>query len=144
MMHNLGVMLLEAQRCKEAIEVLERAVAVRRAVLRPGHTDLALTLLQLGRCHVQAGAPETAEPLLREGLDIAAAGFPAGHWQVDLQRIELGACLAAQRRFDEAEPVLVEGFESMRSPRRRNGGSSCIPAGRSPSWLSSIDKSCRM
>jgi hypothetical protein len=71
-----------------------------------------LALVRLG-----TGAPEDAEPLLREALRIRQATLPENHWRAAVTQGRLGECLAALKRHTEAEPLLIRSLEILRGNR---------------------------
>jgi tetratricopeptide (TPR) repeat protein len=94
-------------RLDEALAAALDALALQRAVLEAQHPDLAQALTLAGSLHVDRGAPEKAEPLLREALSIRQTKLP-GNWLTYNTQSVLGGCLCALGRKDEAEPLLTE------------------------------------
>jgi CHAT domain-containing protein/Tfp pilus assembly protein PilF len=64
--------LLEAERAREALPLVQEALAVHRELLGEGHPLYALSLTQLGRIHISQGEHARARALYWEALSIYA------------------------------------------------------------------------
>ena len=89
----------------DALPLLERTVALRRAALGEDHPDTALSLLRLGDALAEAHDVDRAEALYREHL-------AATEWAHGAQSVEAAAALArlvpllaVQDRTDEEAPL---------------------------------------
>ncbi len=74
----------------EAVGLLERSVALRRAELGPDHPDLATGLLELARARRDLGRPREARAAVEEALDIRARLWGDPHPAVAEAYFELG------------------------------------------------------
>ena len=83
---------------------------MKREVLRPDDRRLAINLHDLGRLHLQRGAPAEAEPLLREALKIRRTRFTDQDARTASTGSHLGDCLLQLDRLDEAEVLLVKSY----------------------------------
>ena len=83
---------------------------MKREVLRPDDRRLAISLHDLGRLHLQRGAPAEAEPLLREALKIRRARFTDQDGRIARTESLLGDCLLQLDRLDEAEVLLANSY----------------------------------
>lgn len=101
---NLASML----RDEESVGLFRRAMRTQDEVLPEGHPNRAYPRVGLASLYVEWGAPERAEPLLREALALRTEGLEPGHRLIGETLSDLGAALAAQTRFEEAEPLLLE------------------------------------
>jgi tetratricopeptide (TPR) repeat protein len=97
---------------REAGELFDRALALRRKILGSHHPDVAETLAALGSLRTETD-PRSAEPLLRESLAIRRATYPGGHWEIFEATNLLGQCLHALGQTDEARALLQEGHAGL-------------------------------
>src|SRR5262249_2208488 len=72
-----------------------RARAGFRSVSPPGHPDVALAALELGRTETARGRLDEAVPLLREAVATRTAVFGAASWKTAEAQIALASALAA-------------------------------------------------
>ena len=61
--------------------------------------------------------PGSAEPVLRECLEIRREALPEGHWLAANTESILGGCLTALERYAEAEPLLLESYPVIKAAR---------------------------
>lgn len=122
---NLASML----RSEESVELYRRSMRILDQVTPEGHPNRAYPRVGLASLYMEWGAPEAAEPLLREGLELRRGALDDGHRLTGETLSDLGASLAAQGRRAEAEPLLVEahdvlmaaeGIDGSRYRRARN------------------------
>src|SRR5687767_1903499 len=78
---------------QEKRELAERAVAIRKRLLRPADPDLATSLINLGVQRALAGDPAAARPLLERALAIREAAFGPDHTLVAGALQSLGGLL---------------------------------------------------
>jgi tetratricopeptide (TPR) repeat protein len=90
--HDLGLVLVELARDREAEESFRRAIAGYRKALPPDHPHLAHPLMGLGRLLLARGERQAAEPLLAEALAIRREALPAGHRRIREAEEMLAAC----------------------------------------------------
>ncbi len=99
---NLARSVMAQGRFDEATGQLERALALRRALLPPNSPRIGTTLFHLGVTQVEAGHPDTALPLFEQALTIHAASLGPSHPQTLETRSRLARTLARLGRHDEA------------------------------------------
>ncbi len=105
-LHDYGLALLGVERFDEAVPYLEEAVAMDRASTGPRSPDTGIALATLGGAHRRGGAPEQAEPLLREAVEILDEALPPGHLRTLAARASWGRALTDLGQMDEALAVL--------------------------------------
>jgi eukaryotic-like serine/threonine-protein kinase len=116
--HVLGRVHTSLSDFERAEELLQRALALRRAVAGPERRVLprlggdpgpaletAETLQQLGVTHRYRGDLQAAETAMREALAIRETRLPAGHPDLATSMDELGVVLSNQGRYPEAEAL---------------------------------------
>jgi serine/threonine-protein kinase len=113
---TLAEVLTVRGRYAEADSLLRGVLAVERELPKQ-HADLAKTLLASGTLHLAMRDPGSAEPLLREAVDIRRSRLGEAHWATAVSQSELGATLAALGRSDEARPLLTQAYETLRVKR---------------------------
>ena len=104
-------------RYPEAVAKLFRCLEGYAKVQGPQSLDLATLKADLGLTHLKVGAPEKAEPLLREALRVYDKTMPED-WRRFEIRSQLGEALVAQKHYAEAEPLLLEGYQGMIARRK--------------------------
>ncbi|RMH21026.1 MAG: hypothetical protein D6696_06745 [Acidobacteria bacterium] len=105
---ELGRILRNQGRYQESVKVLERAVALRRALYGERHLEVASALGELGTSRIMLGDPQAAERSLRQaerlfrqlGHDLEAAAALNG----------LGLALEDLGRLAEAEETLLQAL----------------------------------
>ncbi len=102
---GLAEVLIAAERCDEAEDVLRETVGIYRAMTHPDPWQFAGTLGLLGQALMRQGRPADAEAHLRESLDRFATP-PVKDPEVAHAQSRYGACLSALGRYDEAAPLL--------------------------------------
>jgi tetratricopeptide (TPR) repeat protein len=117
---NLAALLRERRARGDLVDDAEieslysEALELRRELRGDRHRDVAATLVGLGTFLLEKGAPQSADPLLRQALDIWQTARPANDWVVAETESILGACLAALGRFEEAEPLVLRGYPAVK------------------------------
>eukprot|EP00934_Nitzschia_sp_Nitz4_P006780 Nitzschia sp. Nitz4//scaffold145_size56662//27448//29252//NITZ4_006558-RA/size56662-processed-gene-0.28-mRNA-1//-1//CDS//3329536580//6770//frame0 len=115
--HNVGVVQLRMGQAKEAEEVLERAVAIRRKVLGNDHLDLALSLAKLGSARVVLQKFDEGLKVLREALRITRKTLGRSHktvaqilCHIACLYFEAGELYASEATFEDALDMYREVF----------------------------------
>ena len=98
---------LSQQRDRDAERAAEAAVTLARSTFERGHPQIAAALQVLGQVHVQSRAFSTAEPTLREALEIYAAAESDDASSVAVTLDLLAKCLVQQKRYDEARELVA-------------------------------------
>ncbi len=111
--HRLLDAYIDAERTRDAADLVLRLVAEVRKAQPPDSAELASALVMGAMDLMRAGAHEQAESLLRECLDIRQRKQP-NHWTTFNTRAMLGTTLLNQAKHAEAEPLLLAGYEGMR------------------------------
>jgi len=91
---------------QEAIAAEREVVAIKRALLKPGHESLTTSLRKLGSLLVDARQFEDAEFVLREACDATARVMPAGEADFVNARYMHAVALANLGERGEAESIL--------------------------------------
>ncbi|MEM8930904.1 MAG: tetratricopeptide repeat protein, partial [Acidobacteriota bacterium] len=100
--NNLAVLLQSRQRDREALPLLEQALALFEQALGPEHPRVASVLSNLAGTHERLDTWSQAEPLLRRAIALAEASFGRHHFQPLNPRTNLIQVLRIQHRHDEA------------------------------------------
>jgi eukaryotic-like serine/threonine-protein kinase len=100
MLDVIGQMQHDLGEFRDAQWMLERAVAIRRALGEPGALDLAQSLLNLAAVHRSRSEQAEARPLVEEALAIRRRALPADHPQVADAVYELGLVAATNRELE--------------------------------------------
>ena len=112
---------------------MQRALAIREAVLGAEHPDVATSLNNLAWLYQARGRYEAAEPLYQRALAIHEAVLGAQHPDVATSLNNLAELYWAQGRYGEAEPLSSGRW---RSARKCWGRSIPIwPKPQQPGWL---------
>jgi serine/threonine protein kinase len=64
----------------------------------------------LGQILLTRGEAESAEPMLRQALEMRISAIPFENWGRGQFYVALGGCLMAQGNYEEAESMLLEGL----------------------------------
>jgi tetratricopeptide (TPR) repeat protein len=99
----LGAALLYWTDYQDAEKVFRRALAVSKAALPSGTSDITSTLSTLAFLLSATGRYDEAEPLYREALAIREANLPAGHVGIAGACNNLASLLGETGGFEEAE-----------------------------------------
>jgi tetratricopeptide (TPR) repeat protein len=117
----VGHILIARGRAAEAADLVHEIIEVEQRREPPNPSGLSSTLAQFGLALLDLQTVEaaaSAEPLLRQCLELRGPLFPDGHPQAWLRyntMSMLGEAVARQSRFDEAEPLLMTGWEHLKS-----------------------------
>jgi tetratricopeptide (TPR) repeat protein len=100
-----------------AEDTAARSVSVAHAV-NGGETapDTALTMITFAEARQFQGDPTSAEPILRQALDILKNKLPVRYPPVMTAQIRLGETLTVEGKAAEAEPILREALASAYGP----------------------------
>jgi serine/threonine protein kinase len=107
---SYSMILMALDRPTEAIAAGREVVAIRRAILKPGHERITAGARKLGAVLIDSGNYEEAEPLFREVCEASAKAMPAGEPDYVFARYQYAVCLAHQDKWGEAEPVLRQAL----------------------------------
>ncbi len=113
-MQTHATALLGSGRIGEAQALFERSLAVRRAVLPPGHADLVTSYYGLARVALQRDQPARAEQSLRHALAIIDALDSPDRVQRDRVEWLLGRAIALQGRREEGRRFAELALERRR------------------------------
>lgn len=78
--HNLAVLTRRRGEAVEAQSLYAEALAIRRQILKPGHRDIAQSLLGLGAALFDQGRFEEARAPLNEGAKVLSSQDEEGRW----------------------------------------------------------------
>jgi tetratricopeptide (TPR) repeat protein len=93
-----------------ALSLYEEALAMRRAALPPGHSDIAASLNDLALLHDSKGEYDRALPLYEEALTIERAALPPGHPAIATSLNNLAAVHDSKGEYDRALPLYEEAL----------------------------------
>ena len=114
-LNTLGSSLQAWGDYRDAEPLYREALDLRRAVLPPGHPDIATSLNNLAGLLAATGRYTEAEPLYREALDIWRAALPPGHPDIASSLNNLAHLLKATGEYAEAEPLYREALDLRRA-----------------------------
>ena len=86
-----------------ADSAFERALAIKRQVLPPGHPDIATTLANLAQVNAKLGRYDKAESGHREALQIKLANLDSHHPEIGVSWANLGHLFKGQAKTAEAK-----------------------------------------
>jgi len=112
---TIGATLQGLARFDDAEPNLRKSLALVRAALPAGHSDIALGLSNLAVLLSEQNKLAEAEPLLRESLAIYRPALPAGDPIIARVLDNLAKVLQTQNKPAEAEPLLLESLEIRRA-----------------------------
>jgi eukaryotic-like serine/threonine-protein kinase len=115
LLQTIGSVYLSLGRLEPAQQQVEKALALRRAHLPPGHPETVESLNQMGVIHRRAGRYQEAEPLLRQVLDWRQHTEPPDPLLLSLAHANLGNVLWNQGRYGEAEASYQRALEIQRA-----------------------------
>lgn len=110
---NLGALESSCGRHERALEHLRQSVALREAVLPPGHIDLAHSYAALARGLQAANDFAAAEPYYRKSLAIFEKSLAKDHPQLARTRANFALYLRLSGRAVEAEIVYRQALDTM-------------------------------
>jgi non-specific serine/threonine protein kinase/serine/threonine-protein kinase len=102
---NLGGTLSRQAQYGEALEILERALAVKESNLGTAHPDVASTLYNLGVLHRREERYDTAGALLSRALGIRETALGSDHPSVARTLNSLAIIYTLQEKTDSAETL---------------------------------------
>ncbi len=97
---------------RRVLEVANETLHAARSMYPEGSDQLASALGGCAWSLKQCGEYQSAEPLLRECLEIRTRLHP-DRWNIHSVRSALGAVLSNLGKHDEAAPLLVSGYEGL-------------------------------
>ncbi len=114
-------LLRKMSRHEEALQTAQKSVAIlRNAVPEDGDYRFREALMNLGAAYVVGGAPEQAEPVLREALRIQKPALGGGVPAFASLQYWLGRTLVALNQYTEAEPLLRESYAVLKDAPAHN------------------------
>ena len=120
---DLAVFHVDQGQNTEAMDLFQRALAIREAELGPFHPEVATTLNGLAIAAAQNDEPARAEQLFRRSLEIRREVLGPNHAQTAQSVKNLGSCLRILERDEEAlalyEQALVVWERSFGSANAR-------------------------
>ena len=112
MLNSLAIALVDAGRAAEAAPLFQDYLKRRQTITKSDEParagDLAIVSLHL----LRGSQFESAEPLLRECLEIRERAQPDA-WTTFNTQSMLGGILLSQEKYVDAEPLLLKGYEGM-------------------------------
>jgi tetratricopeptide (TPR) repeat protein len=116
-LYNFALLEFDSKNYQAAEEKSNAALFLQGAMPRGQDApDTALTMITLGEARRFRGDPASAEPILRQALDILKNRLPLRYPPVMTAQIRLGEALTAEGKAAEAEPLLREALASAYSP----------------------------
>jgi CHAT domain-containing protein/tetratricopeptide (TPR) repeat protein len=113
-LHNAGSLYLTMGR-PEAEGFLDRALAIRQALLPSASYGVATTLADLGRLRLEQGRLDDADDLLREAVDaFEKSGLPREHPDVMKALGNLQMVAVASGRFADSLPLQLDALAQAR------------------------------
>lgn len=116
----LGSVLIEASRPRDALPVLERSYALRRALRGEGHTATADVLIQIGRAQRELGNTDAALAALNQAAALEQRILGPDHPKVGNTANELANVYHDRGQVPEAERFYRQAI----AIERRQGGDS--------------------
>ncbi len=110
LLHGLGVWSLQIEQPARAIELLEKALAVRKAALGPDHLDTSATMDALAEAYREAGKSDLAIPLCEETVRVRTAKLGPNHKDTLESRWGLALAYHSDKQYDKAIPLLEESL----------------------------------
>jgi tetratricopeptide (TPR) repeat protein len=107
---NLGAVLLDLQRPKEALEVLGRALAIKEKTAGPSAPTVAVTLTNLATGQRAVGELTAAIASDQRALEIRKATLGPGHPELARNLVGLGASQVALGNASAARALLEEAL----------------------------------
>jgi Tfp pilus assembly protein PilF len=108
LLNNLGNLMLDARRLKEAAMYMAEAVSTLEAAYGPNHTQTARAVFNLGCLHAAEGDHARAASTFRRALDIYTAMLGAASPVTNHVRLAYAAELKRGGERDEARRVQRE------------------------------------
>lgn len=106
--------LIEQDRCAEAISLAQVIIGLRGGELPDTDLSLGTAYVMLGQCLGMTGDPRAGEEAIREGLRLRAAVFPADHWVMAHTKSLLGEVLVRGGKPTEGIRLLEDGYRGLR------------------------------
>ena len=104
--NDLGLLLTDTNRFKEAEPLLRRALEIETAAFGENHPNVGAGLNNLATLLQATNRLDQAEPLMRRALRIYEAASGNHHPDVAIGLNNLATLLQATNRLDQAEPLL--------------------------------------
>ncbi len=113
LLHTLGVVYSGLGLYDRSGELLEAALARRRAVGHDDNLEVASVLTDLGAIYRTRGQVAQADTAYQAALDIRQRLLPATDWRVAAAEANVGGIRALQGQTDEAARMLVDAASSL-------------------------------
>ena len=101
---------MQIEQPARAIELLEKALAVRKAALGPDHLDTSATMDALAEAYREAGKSDLAIPLCEETVRVRTAKLGPNHKDTLESRWGLALAYHSDKQYDKAIPLLEESL----------------------------------
>jgi len=108
------VQLYQQGKYTEAVPLAERALAIRRRLLGPDHSEVATSLNNLAALYYAMGAYDKAEPLYRQALEIKRKALGEAHPDYARSLNNLALLYHAMGAYDKAEPFYRQALKIRR------------------------------
>ncbi len=109
--YNLGASLNRLGRREEALEALNRALAISRRFSPEGHPDQFYMLNELGRLNNELDRPEVARRRFSEAIEITERHYGETHPNAAIARYNLGRMLALRGDCASGIPFLRSAID---------------------------------
>ena len=109
--NNLGIVVLQQGRWKEARDLSVNALALSQKSPGPGSPEFASGLTNLGVLYQSRRDFGKAEPLLRRAMEIDRSASPPDHSRIALDLNNWATFMAARKHFPEAESTLLRSLQ---------------------------------
>ena len=110
-LNNLGLLLQDTNRLKEAELLMRRALEINKASYGEHHPAVAIGLNNLGQLLQDTNRLKEAELLIRRALEIDEASYGENNPTVAIGLNNLGRLLQITNRIGEAEPLMRRALE---------------------------------
>lgn len=105
--------LVEQERCAEAIPMAQGIIGLRGTDLPDTDLSLGTAYVLLGQCLGMTGDPRGGEDAIREGARLREAVFPPDHWVMAHTRSLLGEVLVRGGKAAAGGALLEEGYRGL-------------------------------
>jgi len=114
-MQNLAGWLVEAGDYETAEPLLHGALEMNKALLEPGHFDIAITRTGMAILFLRTGRAAAALEMAQVAYESLAESYGPEHWRTAWALATGGAAMMQLSRYAEAEPMLLESYEGLGS-----------------------------
>ena len=113
-LNKVSTALRQQGKYDEAVSASREALQIAIPALGDDNPDVALYTLNLARAHLARKDAATAQPLLRQALEVRERAYRRGHWRIGEAKSLLGECLTALGRYEEAEGLLLDAHRVLK------------------------------